>query len=129
MIIKYGCFTIENQNLNWKKNHKRKLVVFSEYEKNYTTHLAGKDGINFHQKHFHFLATELFKSKNKLNTEFIRSFWENDKISYSLKCSSIVNLLGTNGTKSGIKSINFRGAKVVEHNTKKHKAFKDAART
>ena len=55
-------------------------------------------------------TSEVFKSENKLNPQFLRCFFENHEIPYSLKCGSVVKLPGTNTTKYGINSLNFRGA-------------------
>ena len=52
--------------------HKRTLrVVYNEYEKNYKDLLADHDKNSTHQKHLQFLATEVFKSANKLNPHFM----------------------------------------------------------
>ena len=37
-------------------------------------------------------------------------FFENHEIPYNLRCGSVVNLLGTNTTKYGTNSLNFRDA-------------------
>ena len=90
--------------------HKRTLrVVYSEYEKNYKDLPADQDKISIHQKHLLFLATEFFKLVNKLNPQFMWCFFEHYEIPYNLRCRSVVKLHGTNKTKYGINSLNFRG--------------------
>ena len=61
-----------------------------------------------HQKQF--LVTEVFKSANKLNPQFMWCFFENLQIPYNLRCGSLVKLPGTSITTYGINSLNFRGA-------------------
>ena len=52
--------------------HKRTLrVVYNEYEKNYKDLLVDYDEVSIHQKHLKFLATEVLKSANKLNPQFM----------------------------------------------------------
>ena len=80
-------------------------VVYNEYENDYKDLLAGHYEISIHQKHLQFLATEVFKSANKLN------FFKNHEIPYNLRCRrSAVKLPGTNTTKYVANSLNFRGA-------------------
>ena len=77
--------------------HKGTLrVVYNEYEKNYKDLLADHDEISIHQKHLQFLATEVFKSANKLNPQFMWCFFENHEIPYNLRCGSLVKLPCTN---------------------------------
>ena len=71
--------------------HKRTLrVVYNEYEENYKDLLADHDEISIHQMHLQFLATEVFKSANRLNPQFMWCFFENHEMPYNLKCGSIV---------------------------------------
>ena len=95
------------QNIN-----KRILrVVYNEYENDYKDLLADHYEISIHQKHLQFLATEVFKSANKLNPHFMWYFFKNHEIPYNLRCRrSAVKLPGTNTTKYGANSLNFRGA-------------------
>ena len=43
-------------------------LVYNEYEKNYKDLLTENNEISTHHKHWQFLATEVFKSANKLNS-------------------------------------------------------------
>ena len=91
--------------------HTRKLrVIYSEYEKSYKDLLADDNEISIHQKHLQFLATEAFKSANKLNPQFMWGFFENHEILYNLRCGSVVKLPGTNTAIYVINSLNFRSA-------------------
>ena len=50
-------------------------VLFNEYEKNFKDLLADHDEISIHEKHLQFLGTEVFKSANKLNPQFMCCFF------------------------------------------------------
>ena len=78
--------------------------------KKYKDLLVDHDEISIHQKYLQFLATEVFKSATKLNPQFKWLFFENHEIPYNLRCGNVVKLPGTNTTKYGINSHNFRGA-------------------
>ena len=91
--------------------HQRKVrVVYREYEKNYKDLLADHVEISIHQKHLRFLETEVFKSANKSNPQFMWRFFENHEIPCNLRYGSVEKLTGTNTTKCGINSLYFRGA-------------------
>ena len=65
-------FCSRKSKLRLENIHKRTLrVVYNEYEKNYKDLLADHDKNSTHQKHLQFLATEVFKSANKLNPHFM----------------------------------------------------------
>ena len=85
-------------------------VVYNKYEKIYKDLLAYHDEISIRQNHLQFLATEVFKSASKLNSQFMWCFFENHEIPYNFRWGSVVKLPRTNTTKYGIKSLNFRGA-------------------
>ena len=87
--------------------HKRTLgVFFNEFEKNYKYLLTDHDEISIHQKYLQFLATEVFKSTNKLNPYFMWCFFENHEIPYNW-CGTVIKLTVTNTTKYGKNSLNF----------------------
>ena len=122
-------FCSKKLKLRLKNIHKRTLrVVYNEYEKNYKDLLADHDEISIHQKHLQILATEVFKSANELNPQLMWCFFENHEIPYNLRYVSVVKLPGTNTTTYGINSQNFRGAMLMEYNTKKYKTFRDVTR-
>ena len=54
--------------------------------------------------------TEVFKSTNKLNPQFLWCLFENYENLYNLRCRNVVMLSGTNTIKYGIDSLNFRDA-------------------
>ena len=104
-------FSSRESKLRSKNVHKRTLsVVSKEYEKKNKDLLADHDQISIHQKDLQFLATEVFKSTNKLTLQFMWCFFENRQIPYNLRYESVVKLPGTNIKKYGINSLKFRGA-------------------
>ena len=120
-------FCSRNLKLILKNIHKRVLrVVYNEYEKNYKDLLADHDEISIHQKHLLFLVTEVFKSTNKLNPQFMWCFFENHEIPCNLRCGSVVKLPGVNTTKYGINLLNFGGAmlwNIISKNVKLSKTL------
>ena len=71
-------FSSRKSKLRLENIHKKTLrVVYNEYEKNYKGVLADHYKIGIHQKHLQFLATEVFKSANKLNPQFMWCFSRN----------------------------------------------------
>ena len=65
-------FCRRKSKLRLENIHKRALrVVYNEYEKNYKDLLVDYDEISIYQKHLQFLVTEVFKSANKLNPQFM----------------------------------------------------------
>ena len=52
------------------------------------------DEISIYQMHLQFLVTEVFKSANKLNLQFMWCFSENHEIPYNLRCGIVVKLPG-----------------------------------
>ena len=64
-------FCSGKSNLRIENIHKRTIrEAFNKYEKNYKDLFADHDEISIHLKHLQFLATEIFKSVNKLNPQF-----------------------------------------------------------
>ena len=103
-------------------------VVNNEYKKNYEDLLASHHEISIKQKHLHFLMTEVFKLANKFNPKFMWCFFDNHEIPYNLRCGSGVKLPGTNTTKYGINSLNFRGVTLWNIIPKNIKTVQDVAR-
>ena len=94
--------------------------VFNEYEENCTDPLATYDDLRIHQKYLQFLVTEVLKSTNNLNPQFI----ESHGTPCNLRCESIVNMPGIYTTRYGMISQNFRGVMLWNISTKTNKTFK-----
>ena len=99
-------------------------VVYNEYEQNHKDLLTEHAEISIHQRHLKFLVTEVLKSVNKLNPQFMCCFFENHEIPYNLGCKSVVKLPGINTTKYEINSLKSRGAMLWNITPKNIKLFK-----
>ena len=55
------------------------------HKKSYEDLLLMNDGISIHQNHLHFLTTEIFKSVNNLNLQFMRNYFSVQSIIYELR--------------------------------------------
>ena len=93
-----------------QKIHFRTLqVVYNTYEKSYNELLILNRDISIHQKHLHFLATEVYKSIN-LNPQFMWNYFNFSTLTYKLRKGNKVNLPETRTCHYGINSLLFRGA-------------------
>ena len=94
-----------------QKNHFRTLqVVYNTYGKSYNELLILNREISIHQKHLHFLATEVYKSVNNLNPQFMWNYFNFSTLLYELRKGNKVNLPETRVCRYGISSLLFRGA-------------------
>ena len=76
-----------------QKIHFRTLqVVYNTYEKFYDGLLILNRDIPIHQKHLHFLATEVYKSINNLNPQFMWNYFNFSILTYKLRKGNKVNL-------------------------------------
>ena len=76
-----------------QKIHFRTLqMVYNTYEKSYNELLILKRDISIHQKHLHFLATEIYKSVNNLNPQFMWNYFIISTLPYKLRKGDKVNL-------------------------------------
>ena len=85
-------------------------VVYNTYEKSYNELLILNRNISVHQKHLHFLTTEVYKSVNNLNPQFMWNYFNISTLSYEPRKGNKVNLPETRTCRYGINSLLFRGA-------------------
>ena len=125
-------FCSRKSKLRLENIHERTLrLAYNVYEKSCKDLLAEHVEISIHQKHLQFLATEVFKSADKLNPKFMWYFFENHEIPYNLSCKDVVKLPGTNTAKYGINSLIFRDAmlwNIIPKNIKLSKALPEFKR-
>ena len=94
-----------------QKIHFRTLqVLYNTYGKSYNELLILNRGISIHQKHLHFLATEVYKSVNNLNPQFMWNYFNISSLPYELRKGNKENLPETGTCRYGINSLLFRGA-------------------
>ena len=79
-----------------KLQYKTLQVVRNNYMATYDELLDFDNKLKIHQKHLQFLATEINKSKNKLNSSFMWKTFKEKNIPYSLRRA--ISLLIPNAT-------------------------------
>ena len=77
-------------------------MVYNTYEKSYNELLS------IHQKHLHYLATEVYKSVLNLNSQFMWNYFNFSTLSYELRKENKVNLPETRSFRHEINSLLFR---------------------
>ena len=85
-------------------------VVYNTYEKFHNELLNLIRDISIHQKYLHFLATEVHKSVNNLNPQFIWNSFNFSTLPYELRKGKKLNLPETRTYRYGINSLLFHGA-------------------
>ena len=94
-----------------QKIHFRALqMVYNTYEKSYNELLILNRDISIHQKHLHFLVTEVYKSVNNLNPQFMWNYFNISTLPDELRQGNKVNLPETRTCRYGINSLLFREA-------------------
>ena len=66
-----------------EKNHHRTLRAIYQYEEFYESFLLKSSSVSVHQKHLHFLVTEIYKSTTQINPEFTWFYFTYNNISYN----------------------------------------------
>ena len=93
-----------------QKIHFRTLqVVYNTYEKSYNEVLIFSRDISIHQKPLHFLATEVYKSVDNLNSQFMQNYFNISTLPDELRKGNKVNLPETRNCRYRINSLLFRG--------------------
>ena len=64
-------FCWENIDRVCKIHHRRLQMVYNEYNKSYEKLLQLDNNVPIHQRHFQYLALEIFKSLMKVNPKFV----------------------------------------------------------
>ena len=67
--------------------------------------LALDNKLKTHQRHLRFLATEIYKSKNKRNSSFMRKIYKEKNIPYSLRRGTSLSIPNLSTHKYGINSL------------------------
>ena len=84
-------------------------IVYNSYDKSYQDLLNFSDDVSIHQKHFGFLAIEVYKSLMNINPEFMWEFSNTNPVQYNLRKGDIVNLPPVRSSCYGINSLALRG--------------------
>ena len=102
IAYKFGCSAQKQICKELKRCNKTLKVVYNTYKATYDELFALDNKLKIHQRHLPFLAIEMYKSKNKLNS--IKN------IPYSRRSGIPIFILNGNTQKYGINSLNFRGS-------------------
>ena len=92
-----------------KIHHKTLQVVYNSHE-SYLEILNKHDEVTIHQKHLRFFATEIYKSLNSLNPEFMKDFFPFKNTSYNFRKGNLLVLPQAKSTYFGTNSLLFRGS-------------------
>ena len=93
-----------------EKNHHRTLRAIYQYEEFYESFLLKSSSVSVHQKHLHFLVTEIYKSTTQINPEFTWFYFSYNNISYNLWKGPILYFPSMHSTYYGTNSVHFRGS-------------------
>ena len=93
-----------------EKNHHRTLRAIYQYEEFYESFLLKSSSVSVHQKHLHFLVTEIYKSTTQINPEFTWFYFSYNNISYNLWKGPILYFPSMRSTYYGTNSVHFRGS-------------------
>ena len=93
-----------------EKTHHRVLKVIYSIDDSYNNLLLCSNSVSIHQRHLQFLVTEIFESISQINPEFMRCFFNQKKLSYTLRNKPILNLARTQSTYYGTNAVHFKGS-------------------
>ena len=91
-----------------KIHHRTLQVVYIEYNKSYEELLQINNNVSIHQRHLQYLALKVFKSLTHLNPEFMRSYFNENPISYDLRKGTKVFLPPVKSFRLGLNSAHFK---------------------
>ena len=95
-----------------EKIYHRTLKVIYGIDDSYKNLLLHSNCVLIHQRHLRFLMAKMFKSISQINPEFMWSFIEQKKLSFSLRKGPILNLPTTHSSYYGTNAVHFRGSLV-----------------
>ena len=102
-LIWLFCSKTDMQRVE-KVQYKTLQVVYNNYMTTYDELLALDNKLKIHQRQLQFLAIEMYKSKNKLNPNFMWKTYKEENILYSLRRGISLLIPNANTQKYGINS-------------------------
>ena len=76
--------TVQTNRIN--SLHERALrVVYGDYNPKFSELLSKDKSVTIHQRNLHLLATEIFKTKNELNSKVIEKIFTFKNVDYNLR--------------------------------------------
>ena len=73
------------------------------------------NSVSVHQRHPHFLVTEIYKSTLQINPEFMWPYFTYNSISYNLRKGPILYLPGTHSKYYRTNSVHFRESLILNN--------------
>ena len=93
-----------------EKIHHRTLKVIYQSEESYENLLLESSSVSIHQRHLHFLVTEIYKSTTQIKPEFMWPYFTYNNITYNLRKGPILYLPSMHSRYDGTNSVHFRGS-------------------
>lgn len=93
-----------------EKIHHKTLKVIYKSDDLYDDLLLRNNEVSIHQRHLRFLATEVFKSVNGLNPDFMSDYFTKKIMPYNLRRGEVLCLPKANSSYYGIHGFHFRGS-------------------
>ena len=104
---------------SWKQNnrinniHERALrIVYRDYESTFQQLLKQNKSVSIHQRNLQILATEIFKTKNGLNSVIMEDVFKFKNFAYNFRNADTLNRSYVNSVKYGTETITSLGAKI-----------------
>ena len=88
----------------------RTLQVIYQSEESYENLLLESSSVSVHQRHLHFLVTEIYKSMTQINPEFVWPYFTYNNISCNLRKGPILYMPSTHWAYYGTNPVHFRGS-------------------
>ena len=93
-----------------EKTHKRTLrLQTKDFTCDYKKLLKLTNSNTIHQKHIQFLLTEIYKTKNKINPEFMKEIFLFKETKYNLRKKDLLQTTNMKTTTFGINTFTFEG--------------------
>ena len=93
-----------------KTHHRALRAVYQEFELNLPKLLNKDDSVTVHISNLRSLMTEIYKSLNKLNPEFMWDYFQIKSTPYSHRNGQLLNIPAVRTKAYGINSLLFRGS-------------------
>ena len=103
LILMFACKTLVSKVQ--KIQFRTMQVVYNKYEKSYNNLLIMNRDISIHQNHLPFLVTEVYKSANNLNPQFMWNYFNFSTLPYELRKRKKRNLPETRNCHYEINSL------------------------
>ena len=87
-------------------------VVYRDYEPTFQQLLKQNKSVSIHRRNLQILATEIFKTKNDLNTVIMEVIFSFKKLAYNFRNAGTLNRSNVSSVRYGTETITYLGAKI-----------------